>query len=247
MPTWQDCDVIDSVIVILSPLHQLTDLLSSDKRVTCSVIKPLIKHIFESILSDKEEDTTLTQEMKSVIKQDLQNRYSGRETSTFLDLCSFLDPRFKGQYSNEENEFSETLYEEMKLFRTSDNQSSMSVNSDTEEPLLKRGKLSQVFGQINIGTPQTTLSVEERAKQELITYMQLPVPDIDDNPLKWWKFEESRLPTLSKVARKYLCVCATSVESERTFSTGGNIVTKKRSSLKPNKVNQLIFLAKNLK
>ena len=77
--------------------------------------------------------------------------------------------------------------------------------------------------------------------------MQLPVPDIDDNPLKWWKFEESRLPTLSKVARKYLCVCATSVESERTFSTGGNIVTKKRSSLKPNKVNQLIFLAKNLK
>ena len=132
----------------------------------------------------------------------------------------------------------------MKLFRTSDNQS---VNCDTEEPLLKRGKLSQVFGQINIGTPQTTLSVEERAKQELITYMQLPVPDIDDNPLKWWKFEESRLPTLSKVARKYLCVCATSVESERTFSTGGNMVTKKRSSLKPNKVNQLIFLAKNLK
>ena len=93
MPTWQDCDVIDSVIVILSPLHQLTDLLSSDKRVTCSVIKPLIKHIFESILSDKEEDTTLTQEMKSVIKQDLQNRYSGRETSTFLDLCSFLGLR----------------------------------------------------------------------------------------------------------------------------------------------------------
>ena len=73
--------------------------------------------------------------MKSVIKQDLQNRYSGRETSTFLDLCSFLDPWFKGQYSNEENEFSETLYEEMKLFRTSDNQS---VNCDTEEPLLKR-------------------------------------------------------------------------------------------------------------
>ena len=36
--------------------------------------------------------------MKSVIKQDLQNRYSGRETSTFLDLCSFLDPWFKGQY-----------------------------------------------------------------------------------------------------------------------------------------------------
>ena len=56
VPIWQDCDVIDSVIVVLSPLEQLTDLLSGEKRVTCSVVKPLIKHIIENILSDKEDN-----------------------------------------------------------------------------------------------------------------------------------------------------------------------------------------------
>ena len=132
-----------------------------------------------------------------------------REISTFLDLCSFLDPRFKGQYSDEEREVSEKVYEEMKLVVTSDDQSSESADGDTEEPSLKRGKFSQVFGQTVVGTPQTTVSAEEKAKRELMMYKQLPVPNIDDNPLKWWKSEASCLPTLSRVARKYLCACAT--------------------------------------
>ena len=51
----------------------------------------------------------------------------------------------------------------------------------------------------------------------------------------------------SHLARKYLCSCATSVASERTFSTAENIITNARSLLKPEKANQLIFLAKNMK
>ena len=52
---------------------------------------------------------------------------------------------------------------------------------------------------------------------------------------------------LSTLAKKFLCICATSVSSERVFSTGGNIVISKRNSLKPHVIDQLIFLAKNLK
>uniref|UniRef100_A0A1X7USY6 Uncharacterized protein n=1 Tax=Amphimedon queenslandica TaxID=400682 RepID=A0A1X7USY6_AMPQE len=54
LPTRQDFDVIDSVLVVLSPLEQLTDLLSSNKRVTCSAITPL-EHIFDNILFDKKK------------------------------------------------------------------------------------------------------------------------------------------------------------------------------------------------
>ena len=67
VPTWQDCDVIDSVIAVLVPLEGLTDLLSGEKRVTCFAIKPLLKHRYENILSDKEEDTTLTCQLKAKI------------------------------------------------------------------------------------------------------------------------------------------------------------------------------------
>ena len=77
-------------------------------------------------------------------------------------------------------------------------------------------------------------------------YLQYPTLDIDESPLEWWKLECKRIPLLSDAARKYLCVCATSVASERVFSIGGQLVSKKRNSLKPEKVNNLIFLAKNL-
>ena len=47
---------------------------------------------------------------------------------------------------------------------------------------------------------------------------------------------------LSAVAQKYLCICTTSAPSERVFSVGGNVVASKKSALKPQKVNELIFL-----
>ena len=64
-------------------------------------------------------------------------------------------------------------------------------------------------------------------------YLQYPALDIDESPLEWWKLECKRMPLLSAVARKYLCVCATSVPSERVFSVGGQLVSQKCNSLKP--------------
>ena len=48
------------------------------------------------------------------------------------------------------------------------------------------------------------------------------------------------------MARKYLCITATSVPSEQLFSTAGNIVSDKRSALLPENVEKLLFLHSNL-
>ena len=53
-------------------------------------------------------------------------------------------------------------------------------------------------------------------------------------------------PNLSKMARKYLGIVATSVPSERLFSATGNIVSAKRSSLDPTNVEKLVFLHDHL-
>ena len=63
----------------------------------------------------------------------------------------------------------------------------------------------------------------------------------------WWGKRRAQFPMLSRVAKKYLSCNATSVASERLFSLAGNIASKKRNGLKPEKVDMLTCLAYNLK
>ncbi|CAH1109423.1 unnamed protein product [Psylliodes chrysocephalus] len=66
-----------------------------------------------------------------------------------------------------------------------------------------------------------------------------------DDPLKWWKIREAVYPNLSKLAKKYLGVTATSVPSERVFSKAGQVVSVRRSRLKPKNVEKVVYLNGN--
>ena len=89
-------------------------------------------------------------------------------------------------------------------------------------------------------------TTKDIAKHEIERYLQLPKVDEEEDLLEWWKTNCVIFPTLSVIAKKYLCVCATSSPSERFFSTSGNVVGDTCASLKPDEVNMLVFLAKNL-
>lgn len=80
---------------------------------------------------------------------------------------------------------------------------------------------------------------------EVQNFLRETPPPLDCNPTYWWKVNGGRFPRLVKLARKYLCIPATSVPSERVFSAAGLTVTRLRSSLTPEHVNMLIFLNKN--
>jgi hypothetical protein len=63
--------------------------------------------------------------------------------------------------------------------------------------------------------------------------------------LIWWARNAARFPDLAPLARKYLTIPASSVPSERVFSKGRWIVSKRRASLSPNTVSLLMFLSCN--
>ena len=138
LPTWQNSDVIDMIIAALDPLEELTDLLSGEKKVTSSAIKPLLQHLMSNILIGKESDATLTHQIKSIIRQDLQSRYEDQGISIFLDICSQLDPRFKGIFTIE-SEVAQTVMDNLSsnVPLESENESCTWVS---EQPMLKTGK-----------------------------------------------------------------------------------------------------------
>ena len=73
----------------------------------------------------------------------------------------------------------------------------------------------------------------QRAAHEVAVYRGKPKLPNTEQPLEWWKQHTFRFPLLSVLAAALPSVPATSVSSERAFSTAGDIVTQQRTSLKP--------------
>ena len=60
--------------------------------------------------------------------------------------------------------------------------------------------------------------------------------------LKYWAAKQYQYPVVAKIARDYLAIPATSAASERVFSNGSDIITKKRNRLSPSTVRYLLCL-----
>lgn len=68
------------------------------------------------------------------------------------------------------------------------------------------------------------------------------------DPLEWWKQNRNHalLKNLIPTVKKWMCVPATSVPSERVFSTMGELISERRNRLSPRMVSMVMFLNKNL-
>ena len=69
----------------------------------------------------------------------------------------------------------------------------------------------------------------------------------DKDALDWWRTRKEDYPTLVRLARKYLCVPATSTQAERVFSWMGHLLNKRRLNLSGESVTMQLFLKDNLK
>ncbi|CAM4635157.1 unnamed protein product [Leuciscus chuanchicus] len=89
-------------------------------------------------------------------------------------------------------------------------------------------------------------TADASAEEEMDLYCRSPAVPLSEDPLDWWHRHKGTFPLLSRLAKRYLCIPGTSVSAERVFSTAGDVITAKRSALKPDHVDQLVFLHKNL-
>ena len=118
------------------------------------------------------------------------------------------------------------------------NEQSQTVEETMQSPSKKLKCLAAVLKKaLPIVQPQEQLTTPEKVKKEI---------DPSCDPMNWWRKEAEYFPALAILARKYLCICRTSVPSERLFSKGGYIVNGLRCRLAPDKVNMLLLLSMNM-
>lgn len=254
MPKDAIITTLEDVNQILTPLSNFTDALASETRVTLSSLKPVLGHITKEILGDKEEDSPLTKQMKAVMRDDLlQLRYSDG-VKRVLDVSCFLDARFKESFSDNIDNTTKACVEEALKLHTPTVRRELIPSEEAEMssyPTAKKDKslsglLKHIISSAKQSRSEDDESLEGKIKAEIRLYMSSPHISPDSDPLVWWKMHDAEMPLLSNVARKYLCISATSVPSERVFSSSGYILSPYRSRLSPENVNVLTFLHFNL-
>ena len=82
---------------------------------------------------------------------------------------------------------------------------------------------------------------------ELRDYMSVAQEELDCDVLAWWASREKRFPNLSRMARQYLGIPASSAAVERLFSSAGRDFSKLRHSLKACTLENLMWARSYLK
>ena len=85
-----------------------------------------------------------------------------------------------------------------------------------------KGVLNNLLGEIFITHVEAPKSRNELVHIEIANYMSEVNILLNQSPLVWWKEHEFRYLILSRLAKQVLCIPATSVPSERVFSTAGD-------------------------
>ncbi len=254
MPSDAEFSVMECYKDVMKPLVDVTEAIGAEKWVTISIIRPLLHKLLNVHLKPAPADSRLVCMIKESIRLDLQNRYVGNALD-LLTKAAFLDPRFKALpflESEERARIVSLIEEDTEELINSDSETPSTTRcteAEEAEPAVKRPRGEHVLLDFLKDVVQPcdgpeNIPAKEQAHIEVSKYIGEDITS--DNPLTWWSCNSTRFPKLSRLAKKCLCIPATSVPSERAFSTAGHIASARCSCLRPESVSMLVFLSANL-
>ena len=145
IPTWQDSMVLESMNAALSSVAEFTDLMSGEKYVSISAIKPLMRHLERILLEEKEDESELTENIKHKVFEYMDSKYCDPSIEDLLNLCTFLDPCFKFDYIKKDKLYDSTIalikgivhQEVLALIKRENQESSVSEHDDIQEEAMQ--------------------------------------------------------------------------------------------------------------
>lgn len=219
-------NMLQNLIPVLKPLELSSTVLSG---APLSMVRPVIRTVIANHLSCETEGVSKTLAETLCIRFQMESQ---REIS-ISQKASFLDPRHKDLQAEPILQRA-AIREVIQLEATS----LISTEAESSVQTYSNSALDFLFKK-----PENThLS---SAAQQVQLYLCEPQIDINMDPFEWWKSHEKKFPQLARLAKKYLCIPATSVASERIFSTAGNIVSPQRNCLASENVSTNVFIFQN--
>ena len=240
----EEMNVIEN-LTFLKALDIYATNLGGNFYATSSVVMPTLKSI-ENLLRNNLNDPYYIRDVKRIMLADLKERVRDNINIPFMIKASALDPRFKklkfissnerdGIFNSLKTEFDHVFFGK----DLSGGRKEASENDDDSKPQKKRRV--EVNYDVSDEEEEAGDDTVSDISKELESYKKED-EDPDTEPMAWWRAKESKYPLLSRLARRFLCVPATSVEAERRFSDLGLLLTKRRLCLTGQHVDMILFL-----
>ena len=221
--------------------------LGGNKFVTSSIVMPMMKSI-KKHLSSCDDDPFYIISMKLIVLDDFKDRTQLNLNFDFLMRATALDPRFLKLKVLTDKTARDRVFERLGdeareyLDRAEDVEKVRLI-----EPLVKKRKMGLDWSESDSGESEEEDEVLDVIKQEIKSYRaETEISREEEDILSWWRDRKAKYPNLARLARKYLCVPATSTQAERVFSALGWLLNKRRLLLTGSHVNNQMFLKENL-
>ena len=236
------------LVDFLKPFKKATEELSGSKYPTIHLV-PLWKSVLMEHCQPKASDPCGLEVLKRRCLKLLDERI---ELGDHVKLAVMLSPKFKQlrMFTRQERE---AVYNfarvEMSNFPPTEDA------AEEEEEVMQTSQASEgTEREEPLGAFSQWEDVEETGpgdEDELEQYLQLKISSESDSKdqdyvLKFWQKNAKRFPKMARLVRKTLCVPATSVACESTFSKSGRTLENRRTTLGPASVNALLFLNSNM-
>lgn len=250
--TNDDVEKIRKICDLLKVFRLMTEEMCSEKQVTSSkviLLSATLKRWCASFLhnTDKSHETDEVRQMAEKMLEALNSRFRGIEENEVFAEATFVDPRFKSHGFQDNRCFEKTKQRVISFCKA--HQPATTSSSEDVPPQQELSEVeSIVWGAFDrsisvfIKNPHPTSA----AIIEVDKYIQEPILPRKENPLVWWFQRAQVYPSLFNLAKRRLCVVATSTPSERVFSKAGQTITERRSRLTGKRVEEILFLNANL-
>ena len=261
-------NIAAEMVEVLGVFDLATRELSSE-RITLSVVLPLIRTLLNKLRTIQEglqnDDVKI---LASMLEQHMKRRFRVPEAGTrpgrecyFHDiavyekcvLAAVLDPRVKLSWAERDqiDQISEML--RCRVDRNSRSRSNAeekpgdSSNSSSSDDASNVGSFAfDSLEKVDSLESADVSSSVAAAQHQVQQYLRTPRIKANKCPFSFWATRRAEFPDLFEIALDHLPVQATSVSSERLFSSAGIVVSPLRNRITPANVEMLTMLHINL-
>ncbi|KAK3907296.1 E3 SUMO-protein ligase ZBED1 [Frankliniella fusca] len=245
MVSASELSTLRGMIELLAPIKRITVELCAEKVTSVSKIIPMTNILKKKISTAPAQDDQILRTLQGKMVANIEACLGHVERVRIYGMATTLDPRFKNKMFESPIQLTNSVSYVTTLLKTT---ATARRNTPSPQPAAQvQTQVDDFWGDFDtqVAVQQQSTSLEYTAAGlpiELKTFLDLPREGRDTDPVRYWRRAAAQFPNLAAVARRHLATPATSVPSERLFSTAGYIASERRSRLKPSLLQALLFL-----